>query len=139
MAQSLPHLITSLVPSATSSGYVAVDAAAEITTITPKASQASAVMAHSVADLGLEAVADEPVAGLMQLVEEAEAEEEEEDEEMADAEAMEVDADDDGAPVVSQQQLANIFDIGPSFALPPIEEMFYQVAGLFSAKPIGVQ
>ncbi|KFY08766.1 hypothetical protein V492_05924 [Pseudogymnoascus sp. VKM F-4246] len=137
MVQSLPHLITSLVPAATAPGYVAIDAAAEITTITPKASQAAAVMAHSVADLGLESVADEPAVGLMQLVEEAQAEEQ--DEEMADAEAMEVDADDDGAPVVSQQQLQNIFDIGPSFALPPIEEMFYQVAGLFSAKPIGVQ
>lgn len=136
MAQSLPHLITSLVPSATSPGYVAIDAVAEITTITPKASQASAVMAHSVVDLGLEAVVEEPAVGLMQLVEEAQAEE---DEEMADVEAIEEDADDDGAPVVSQQQLANIFDIGPSFALPPIEEMFYQVAGLFSAKPIGVQ
>ncbi|OBU01269.1 hypothetical protein VE01_00087 [Pseudogymnoascus verrucosus] len=137
MAQSLPHLLTALVPSANSPGYVTIDAAAEITTITPKASQASAVMAQSIADLGLEAVVEEPAVGLMQLVEEAEAEEE--DEEMADVEAMEEDADDDGAPVVSQQQLANIFDIGPSFALPPIEEMFYQVAGLFSAKPIGVQ
>ena len=42
----------------------------------------------------------------------------------------------DGAPVVAQQQLTNIFDVGPSFALPPIEEMFYQVAGLFSVKPV---
>ena len=138
MAESLSHLVTSLVPAATSPGYVVVDAAAEITTITPKASQAVAVMAHSIADLGLESITvEEPAVGLMQLVEEAQAEEE--DEEMADAEAIEVDADDDGAPVVSQQQLANIFDIGPSFALPPIEEMFYQVAELFSAKPIGVQ
>ncbi|ELR06167.1 hypothetical protein VC83_01301 [Pseudogymnoascus destructans] len=133
MAQSLPYLLTALVPSANSPGYIAIDAAAEIATITPKASQASAVMAQSIADLGLESVVEEPAVGLMQLVEEAEAEE------MADVEAIEEDADDDGAPVVSQQQLANIFDIGPSFALPPIEEMFYQVAGLFSTKPIGVQ
>jgi NET1-associated nuclear protein 1 (U3 small nucleolar RNA-associated protein 17) len=43
--------------------------------------------------------------------------------------------DDDGPAVVSQHQLTSIFDIGPSFTLPPIEELFYQVAGLFSSKP----
>lgn len=136
MAQSRPRLITALVPAVASPGYIAIDAAAEITTITPKANQASAVISHSMADLGLDSVVEEPAVGLMQLVEEAQAVE---DEEMADIEAVEDELDDDGVPVVSQQQLANIFDIGPSFALPPIEEMFYQVAGLFSAKPIGVQ
>ncbi len=44
--------------------------------------------------------------------------------------------DDDGPKVVSQQQLREILDVGPSFALPPIEEMFYQVADLFSSKPL---
>jgi len=137
LAQTVPHLVTALIPAVGSPGYIAIDAAAEITTITPKANQASAIIAHSMADLGLDAVAEEPAVGLMQLVEEAQAE----DEEMADAiePSVDEDIDDDGVPVVSQQQLTNIFDIGPSFALPPIEEMFYQVAGLFSTKPIGVQ
>jgi NET1-associated nuclear protein 1 (U3 small nucleolar RNA-associated protein 17) len=47
-----------------------------------------------------------------------------------------VDDDNNEHPVVSQQQLSEIFDIGPSFALPPVEEMFYQVADLFSSKPL---
>jgi NET1-associated nuclear protein 1 (U3 small nucleolar RNA-associated protein 17) len=46
------------------------------------------------------------------------------------------DKDEHETPVVTQQQLASIFDIGPAFALPPMEEMFYQVAALFSAKPL---
>jgi NET1-associated nuclear protein 1 (U3 small nucleolar RNA-associated protein 17) len=50
------------------------------------------------------------------------------------AETQREEVDDDGTPVVSQQQLAQIFDIGPSYALPPLEDMFYQVAGLFSSK-----
>jgi NET1-associated nuclear protein 1 (U3 small nucleolar RNA-associated protein 17) len=41
---------------------------------------------------------------------------------------------DDDEPVVSQQQLAGIFDVGSAFAMPPIDELFERVAGLF-AKP----
>lgn len=139
MAHTLPHLVTALTPAVSSPGYLTIDAAAEITTITPKATQAAAITAHSMAELGMDvtmAVDEEPAApapGLMELVEEAQAEE---DEEMADVDAMDEDDNDDGTPVVPQQQLTNVFDIGPSFALPPIEEMFYQVAGLFSAKPM---
>ena len=35
-------------------------------------------------------------------------------------------------PVVRQKQLAEIFDAGPSFALPSVMDLFEQVAGLFS-------
>lgn len=44
--------------------------------------------------------------------------------------------DDNETPVVAQQKLSDIFNIGPAFALPPMEEMFYQVADLFSSKPL---
>lgn len=139
MAQTLPHLITALTPAVSTPGYLTIDSAAEITTITPKAAQASELNAHSMADLGISvkmAVDEEPAPGLMELVEEAQ----QEDEDMEDADEMMIDAeeleDGDGAPVVPQQVLTNVFDIGPSFALPPIEEMFYQVAGLFSVKPV---
>jgi hypothetical protein len=47
--------------------------------------------------------------------------------------------DDDDAPVVRQQQLTEIFDIGPAFALPPVEDLFEQVVGLFSRKPASTQ
>ena len=63
---------------------------------------------------------------------------------LEDDEEMEIDpvsaaidtGDDYDAPVVTQQQLSEVFDIGPSFALPPMEEMFYQVVGLFSAQSL---
>ncbi|CCU78026.1 WD domain-containing protein [Blumeria hordei DH14] len=36
-------------------------------------------------------------------------------------------------PVVTKHQLSEVFDIGPAFALPPMEEMFYRVTNLFAA------
>jgi len=50
--------------------------------------------------------------------------------------AQNTDEDDDEFPVVTQQQLTSVFDIGPAFALPPIEEMFYQVVDLFAPKRV---
>lgn len=139
-ARTLPHLITALIPSIHTQGYLTIDSTAEICTYTPKAAQAKELNAHSMADLGISVKmavdSEEPAPGLMELVEEAQAE----DTEMEDADEMMIDAEEleegDGAPVVSQQQLTNVFDIGPAFALPPIEEMFYQVSGLFSVKPV---
>lgn len=40
----------------------------------------------------------------------------------------------DDAVVVSQDKLAEIFDTGSAFALPPVSELFEQVAGLFLRK-----
>ena len=39
-------------------------------------------------------------------------------------------------PVVRQHQIAEIFDAGPSFALPSVTDLFEQVAGLFSKSPL---
>ncbi|GAB1731711.1 hypothetical protein NU195Hw_g5626t1 [Hortaea werneckii] len=43
----------------------------------------------------------------------------------------------DDRPVVRPEQLASIFDVGPSFALPPVRDMFEAVVGLFGRKPDG--
>jgi NET1-associated nuclear protein 1 (U3 small nucleolar RNA-associated protein 17) len=131
-------------PAVSTPGYVAVDTAAEIIRFMPKAHAASAVASYATADMGMDvdmvAAAEdieEPV-GLMQLVDQAE------DESDGEMEGVQADGDadmeegDDETPVVSQQQLSNIFDVGPSFALPPIEEMFYQVADLVGQRPINV-
>ena len=46
------------------------------------------------------------------------------------------DIDDDmDAAVIAPQRLTEIFDAAPAFAMPPIEDLFYRVAGLFSAPP----
>ncbi len=44
--------------------------------------------------------------------------------------------DDDDFPIVRQEQLADIFDIGPAIAMPPMGDLFEQVAGLFSKKAV---
>ena len=41
----------------------------------------------------------------------------------------------DDRPVVRPEQLASIFDVGHSFAMPPVRDMFEAVVGLFGRKP----
>nr|POE89850.1 u3 small nucleolar rna-associated protein 17 [Quercus suber] len=41
----------------------------------------------------------------------------------------------DDRPVVRPEELATIFDVGQSFALPPVKDMFGAVVGLFGRKP----
>ncbi|GAB1742887.1 hypothetical protein NU219Hw_g8591t1 [Hortaea werneckii] len=41
----------------------------------------------------------------------------------------------DDRPVVRPEQLASIFDVGQSFAMPPVRDMFEAVVGLFGRKP----
>jgi NET1-associated nuclear protein 1 (U3 small nucleolar RNA-associated protein 17) len=43
--------------------------------------------------------------------------------------------DDGDKPVVRPQQLAEIFDVAPSFALPTVQELFHAVARLYAQKP----
>jgi NET1-associated nuclear protein 1 (U3 small nucleolar RNA-associated protein 17) len=38
------------------------------------------------------------------------------------------------AIVLGQHQLSEIFDVAPAFAMPPIEDMFYKVAGLIASR-----
>ena len=40
----------------------------------------------------------------------------------------------DDAMVVSQDRLAEVFDVGPTYALPPVTQLFEQVASLYSGK-----
>lgn len=126
-------VITALIPNAGSEGYLILDSAAEIRTVLKKGSQTITALAQSEAALKLDQLDDEPVTALVEIDEEAD-----EGIELPapTADAVEDESDDDETPVVSQQQLADIFDIGPSFAMPPMEEMFYQVAGLFSSLPV---
>lgn len=127
---ALSTIVTALLPAASSAGYVVLDASAELRTLHPGATQAVTLSNQAIPETTTaeEPVAEEPAADIMALVEK-------EDVDMADEAPVEVDEDeDDGPPVVTQQQLAEIFDVGPSFAMPPIEEMFYQVTGLFSSK-----
>jgi NET1-associated nuclear protein 1 (U3 small nucleolar RNA-associated protein 17) len=133
LTEEFPTVITALLPAVSSEGYIILDTAAEIRTVMKKGSQAVTALAQSTSALELDTMPEEPTGEMLQ----------EEDVEEADdylltpAATQDGEDDDDNEhPVVTQQQLSEIFDIGPSFALPPMEEMFYQVAGLFSSKPL---
>lgn len=42
----------------------------------------------------------------------------------------------DDRPVVRPEQLASIFDVPHSFAMPPVKDMFQAIVGLFGRKPL---
>lgn len=137
--QRLPSLVTALLSAISSPGYIVLDAAAEITTISPKATQTLISMAKPIVELRLDirgGSEEAPGVDLVQVADaEADAEIEEELVTVPAPDPKDQDDDDDGRPVVTSHQLSQVLDIGPSFALPPIEELFYAVAGLFSSKP----
>jgi NET1-associated nuclear protein 1 (U3 small nucleolar RNA-associated protein 17) len=142
--QRLPSLVTALLPAISSPGYIILDATAEITTISPKATQTLTSMAKSIVELRLDIRGGSEEASAVDLMQAVDTEADvEADAEIEDESATvpapdlkdQDDDDDDGPPVVTSHQLSQVLDIGPSFALPPIEELFYAVAGLFSTKP----
>lgn len=126
--QSFTHVITGIIPVASSPGFVVIDSAAQIWSVTEGAEQAP--LLQPLADLGIDKeVVDAP---LDLVLEEGEGS----DEEMADTDRdAEMEDYDIHQAVVAPQRLADIFNTAPAFAMPPIEDLFYQVAGLFSAKP----
>ncbi|RKF75498.1 U3 small nucleolar RNA-associated protein 17 [Golovinomyces cichoracearum] len=123
-------LITALFPAISSEGYVILDACAEIHTILPKGTHKPIFLAQSTSALRLDAPAgsDDQTGSLPDEGDEIEDVPSNKFSKYLD-EAYNTD---DQFPVVTQNQLAQILDVGPSFALPPIEELFYQVAGLFT-------
>jgi NET1-associated nuclear protein 1 (U3 small nucleolar RNA-associated protein 17) len=131
IAHSLPTIITALLPSVGSEGYLILDSAAEIWSVLRQGMHAVTSLAQSTSALQLD-TAEESIGDLLRLVENEEAEAEI-DGNLPSAD-LPIDDDDDEHPVVTQQQLSEVFDIGPSFALPPMEDMFYQVAALFGGK-----
>ncbi|KAK4105726.1 WD40 repeat-like protein [Parathielavia hyrcaniae] len=128
LVQTFSHLITSVCAAPLSSGFIVVDSAAQILSITEGAEQAP--LLQPLADLGVDG---SDASGREALLLEGDAS----DEEMEDADQdVEMEHDDDThAAVVAPQRLAEVFSAAPAFAMPPIEDIFYQVAGLFSTKP----
>ncbi|KAB8304819.1 hypothetical protein EYC80_004160 [Monilinia laxa] len=125
--------VSAIIPTEDSEGFLILDGAAEIRNVTKKGTQPMTTLAQSTSDLQLDTVADETTGDLLQMIEDIE---DEPEEAQPLSPLVAEDDDDDDTPVVTQQELSGVFDIGPAFALPPLEEMFYQVAGLFSSKPL---
>lgn len=153
LQEQFPSIITALLPAVGNQGYLVLDSKAQIRSVLRKGSMAVTMLAMSTSALNLDKVDDELVPDGDKAVDEDVLEEEmelmdvgdeeEEDEEKAlgegDGEDGDMDEDEENeTPVVTQQQLSELFDIGPAFALPPLEEMFYRVADLFSLPPVSV-
>jgi NET1-associated nuclear protein 1 (U3 small nucleolar RNA-associated protein 17) len=126
LKERLPTLVTALLPTVDSEGYLVLDSAAEIRTVLKKGSQAITVLAKSTSVLRLDKV-DEAASSLITQVDRGE------EMELDELPAAIHPTDDANLPVVTQQKLTEVFDTGPSFALPSMEDMFYQVVDLFSA------
>ncbi|KAI6250852.1 U3 small nucleolar RNA-associated protein [Erysiphe necator] len=145
-----PSIITALLPATGSEGYLMIDATAEIYTALPKGSQAITSLVQTTSALQIdvapattfttttttslsnESSAISLLSGPEVNCDNDDNEEDNEeiliDQKLGDVEEIEE------FPIVTPHQLEQIFHIGPAFALPPIEELFYQVATLFSNK-----
>ncbi|GKT64501.1 sporulation protein [Colletotrichum tofieldiae] len=134
----IPHRITSLVSTGSSSGFVAVDDAAQLWTIAEATDPASVVLSRPLEDMQLDG---EPVAAdaiLDDAIEDDEmASDNEQEEAAANGDEMDLDDDDAQPAVINRQKLAELFDAAPAFAMPSVEDMFYKVTGLLATKPLG--
>ena len=126
------HLVISLLPAVGSGGYLAVDAAAQIWSLSEGSETAPLV--QPLADLNLDAGGEAEMPetnGTVALPSDGgDASEDEEADADVDMEDYDV-----HEAVIAPQRLADIFDSAPAYAMPPIEDVFYQVAALVSAKP----
>jgi len=134
---SLPNTITSLLPAKGQQGYHAIDLAAEVRTLT--CSQSLPMHLMNVAD-----VDQAPSRGIQDMYGDGTTIESKLNDTSGDDEPVTpklsssnvtLALPEGDAVVVSRDRLAEVFDIGPAHALPPITELFEQVAGLFTRKP----
>ena len=131
---TLPNTVISLLPATGRKGYYAIDSAAEVRTLTPAAQSYMPLPAPA------SAVEDVPLAGLENIYGTGKIANDAMDMSM-DTEGRTHDAtfmieDDEDTSMFRQEDLAGIFDVGPAFALPPVVDLFEQVAGLCSRKAV---
>lgn len=135
LMRRLPHLTTALLPAMGSSGFIAIDSAAQIWPVTEGTDSTN--IARPLSELKLDDQpstndATEEVGAMILNGDDDEGSDEEQDDG-----AMDVDDDEEDdaqVAVIAPQRLTEIFDAAPAFAMPPIEDVFYRVVGLFSQK-----
>jgi NET1-associated nuclear protein 1 (U3 small nucleolar RNA-associated protein 17) len=132
----LATAVTALIPLHGSPGFAVIDAAAQIQMIKPSTAATIDIgriglLADAQADVSEDPVVEAPVIDM------AEAELEAVEDVKVDGSEDEEDDEDGDKPVVRPEQLAEIFDVGPSFALPSVHELFHAVAGLYAQKSLG--
>ena len=132
---SVPNTITTLLPNSGRRGFIAIDSAAEVRTLS--SSNLSQSLPSAVSKD--EKVSPRGLGDIFGGDRDAKASDDEAGKQAASLESRfgsivheQQNRRDD--MVVSQDRLAEIFDVGPSHALPPIEEMFERVAKLYNGR-----
>lgn len=132
--QKLPQPATALTTLYNRPGYLVVNSAAEIRTLTPRHARLDLTTAlpspPPTPSRGLQEIYGDPKTHVDLHVEEAR-------KQMAasiPAAGVGPRVDDEGANVVPQEKLAEVFNVGPAYAMPPITDLFERVARLFAGK-----
>jgi NET1-associated nuclear protein 1 (U3 small nucleolar RNA-associated protein 17) len=138
MVRSTPQRVVSLVSAPETSGFIALDDAAQVWVVAEGSDSSSLATVQPLEDLRLEGIEvnGNEVGFIDEDEEMASDADEAEVEEAAEPEDVEMEDDDSHPSVIQQQHLADIFDAAPAFAAPPIEDMFYKVMGLLATKPL---
>jgi NET1-associated nuclear protein 1 (U3 small nucleolar RNA-associated protein 17) len=134
LVREFPCPLVAVVAVPGSGGFLSLDTGAHLWSVN-QGRESTSAFAQPLADLNLDHVDSTTPAAeteTVQLIED-------DGEEPASGDEMEVDAPEDAAvedhvypAVVQPQKLAEVFDAAPAFAMPPIEDMFYQVTKMFS-------
>lgn len=132
--QKLPQLVTALNTIYNRPGYIVVDSAAEIRTLTPKQFRLDPSTA-------LPSPPATPSRGLQEIYGNGQKVVDSSDEKVSTEFAKSLSAlsvepriDDQESRVVPHERLAEIFDVGPAYAMPPVTDLFERVAYLFAGK-----
>ncbi|KAG5973864.1 hypothetical protein E4U55_000227 [Claviceps digitariae] len=148
LVRTTPHRIVSLISAPATSGFVALDDAAQVWVIAEGSDPSSLATVQPLEDLQLDDASgsvdtskqtDEVLLrddDIMDLGSEDEMENghvTDGDVDMADDED---DEDDVNIQVIPQQMLTEVFDAAPAFAAPSIEDMFYKITGMLATKPL---
>jgi NET1-associated nuclear protein 1 (U3 small nucleolar RNA-associated protein 17) len=148
LVHTLPHHVVSLISSPDTSGFMIVDDAAQVWSVSEGSNPKSLAALQPLEDMRLDKVETESANGLngiSQLLDDdtnmaSEGEDDDGEADLGKDGDIDMDDDDDDmhASVVAPQHLAEIFDAAPAFAAPSIEDMFYKVTGLLGGKPLAV-
>ncbi|KAF2262631.1 WD40 repeat-like protein [Lojkania enalia] len=127
---TLPEIVLSLVPSRDGKGYIALDSSSSIRLISPRASSLQLITPPELT--GQNTPEQEPK--IEQSDKREEANETNVSIDILAREELLQDSEND-KPVVRPEQLQDIFDKGPSHALPPVRDLFSAVVDLYARKP----
>ncbi|KAG5997043.1 hypothetical protein E4U52_005186 [Claviceps spartinae] len=149
LVRTTPHRIVSLVSAPATSGFIALDDAAQVWVIAEGSDPSSLATVQPLQDLQLDDVSaalrdtEKSTDEVMldqddDVMDEGSGDELDGDATDGDVDMADDDDDEDDIhiQVIPQQFLTDIFDAAPAFAAPSIEDMFYKVTGMLATKPL---